>query len=61
MIHPHQHIADLAEILPQKGLEQIVISPGSRSAPLIAAFYRVFGDNCISIVDERSAAYFALG
>src|SRR5512145_546520 len=61
MIHPRQHIADLPAILQQKGLEHVVISPGSRSAPLIAAFYRVFGENCLSIADERSAAYYALG
>jgi 2-succinyl-5-enolpyruvyl-6-hydroxy-3-cyclohexene-1-carboxylate synthase len=61
MPHPKQHISDLAEICRLKGIRQIVISPGSRSAPLIQSFYRVFGDDCISIVDERSAAYFALG
>ena len=61
MPHPKQHISDLAEICRLKGIRHIVISPGSRSAPLIQSFYRVFGEDCISIVDERSAAYFALG
>jgi 2-succinyl-5-enolpyruvyl-6-hydroxy-3-cyclohexene-1-carboxylate synthase len=61
MPHPKQHISDLPEICRLKGIRQVVISPGSRSAPLIQSFYRVFGDDCISIVDERSAAYFALG
>lgn len=61
MPHPKQHISDLAEICRLKGIRQVVISPGSRSAPLIQSFFRVFGDHCISIVDERSAAYFALG
>ncbi len=61
MPHPKQHISDLAEICRLKGIRHIVISPGSRSAPLIQAFYRVFGNDCISLVDERSAAYFALG
>jgi 2-succinyl-5-enolpyruvyl-6-hydroxy-3-cyclohexene-1-carboxylate synthase len=61
MPHPKQHISDLAEICRLKGIRQVVISPGSRSAPLIRSFYNVFGQNCISIVDERSAAYFALG
>ncbi len=61
MLHPKQHIADLAEICHRKGIRRIVISPGSRSAPLIRIFYTVFGENCISIADERSAAYFALG
>lgn len=61
MPHPKQHIADLAEICRRKGIAGVVISPGSRSAPLIKAFFEIFGASCISIVDERSAAYFALG
>jgi 2-succinyl-5-enolpyruvyl-6-hydroxy-3-cyclohexene-1-carboxylate synthase len=61
MPHPKQHITDLAEICYRKGIRSVVISPGSRSAPLINAFYSVFKEKCISIVDERSAAYFALG
>jgi 2-succinyl-5-enolpyruvyl-6-hydroxy-3-cyclohexene-1-carboxylate synthase len=61
MLHPKQHITDLSEICCKRGIKYIVISPGSRNAPLIEAFYSSFGDRCISIVDERSAAYFALG
>jgi 2-succinyl-5-enolpyruvyl-6-hydroxy-3-cyclohexene-1-carboxylate synthase len=61
MLHPKQHITDLAEICYRKGIEHIVISPGSRNAPLIAAFVKRFGDQCISLVDERSAGYFSLG
>ena len=61
MPHPRQHIPDLARILKIRKVEKIVISPGSRSAPLIRAFVEAFGNDCISIVDERSAAYFALG
>lgn len=61
MLHPRQHITDLAEILKRRHIEHVVISPGSRSAPLIKAFTSLFGDGCFSIVDERSAAYFALG
>ncbi len=60
-MHQRQHIANLPAILKEKGVEKIIVSPGSRNAPLIQAFYSVFGNNCISIVDERSAAYFALG
>jgi len=61
MLHPKQHITDLAILCKKKGIRRAVISPGSRSAPLIKAFYEVLGEDCISIVDERSAAYFALG
>ena len=61
MIHSLQHITDLAEILYLHGVRDVVISPGSRNAPLIQTFYKRFGESCTSIVDERSAAYFALG
>lgn len=61
MIHSLQHITDLAEIFYLHGVRDVVISPGSRNAPLIRAFYKRFGEGCTSIVDERSAAYFALG
>lgn len=61
MLHRFQHIADLSEICHFQGIRHIVISPGSRNAPLIDTFYNRFKDSCYSIVDERSAGYFALG
>lgn len=61
MSHPLQHIPDLAEILYLQGVRDVVISPGSRNAPLLKAFFKRFGEGCRSLVDERSAAYFALG
>ncbi|QQS51843.1 MAG: 2-succinyl-5-enolpyruvyl-6-hydroxy-3-cyclohexene-1-carboxylic-acid synthase [Bacteroidota bacterium] len=60
-MNPKQHIAVLPLILKRLGVEQVVISPGSRNAPLIQVFVKLFGNNCFSIVDERSAGYFALG
>ena len=60
-MHTRQHIADLPVILHRKGVEHVIISPGSRNAPLINSFFREFGNACISIVDERSAAYAGLG
>lgn len=44
-----------------KGIENIVISPGSRNAPLTIGFTEDPFFKCFSIVDERSAAFFALG
>lgn len=55
------HIQHLAEICAQKGMKQVVLSPGSRCAPLVIAFNRHPDLECFSIVDERSAAFFALG
>jgi len=43
------------------GIKNIVISPGSRNAPLILSFTEDSFFSCYSIVDERSAAFFALG
>ncbi len=44
-----------------RGIANIVISPGSRNAPLTLGFTSDSFFNCFSIVDERSAAFFALG
>ena len=54
-------IRNLAEICEKQGIRYAVISPGSRNAPLTAAFLAQKAIDCISIVDERSAAFFALG
>jgi 2-succinyl-5-enolpyruvyl-6-hydroxy-3-cyclohexene-1-carboxylate synthase len=42
-------------------VERVVISPGSRNAPLIIEFNAFDNIKKYSIVDERSAAFFALG
>ena len=54
-------IQDLVSILSQKGLEHVVISPGSRHAPLSISFFHHPKIDCHVIPDERSAGYFALG
>jgi 2-succinyl-5-enolpyruvyl-6-hydroxy-3-cyclohexene-1-carboxylate synthase len=51
----------LAEIFVKKGLKHIIISPGSRNAPVILSFASNPNISAFSIVDERSAAFFALG
>jgi 2-succinyl-5-enolpyruvyl-6-hydroxy-3-cyclohexene-1-carboxylate synthase len=61
MISTKKHIHQLAALLLKKGITDIVISPGSRNAPMIHTFHGVAGFNCRNIVDERSAAYFAFG
>ncbi len=45
----------------KKGVQNIVISPGSRNAPLTIGFTEDSYFKCFSIVDERCAAFFALG
>lgn len=61
MITDKKHIQQLASLLLQKGITDIVISPGSRNAPMINQFFGHSGFSCINVVDERSAAYLALG
>ncbi len=51
----------LVETLSRLGLKHAVISPGSRSAPLTFAFARHPRIEAIPVLDERSAAFFALG
>ena len=51
----------LVETLVRSGVTQVVISPGSRSAPLTLALARHRGIESIPVLDERSAGFFALG
>lgn len=60
--HPKKELAQLviASCIINE-IEHIVISPGSRNAPLIIGFNASGKIKIESVVDERSAAFFALG
>ena len=51
----------IVDLLQQKEIKDVVITPGSRNAPLTIGFTENFFFNSHSIVDERSAGFFALG
>lgn len=51
----------LTHLLKEYGIFNIVISPGSRNAPLAIHFSETDELNCYSIVDERSAGFVGLG
>ncbi|MFM7191178.1 MAG: 2-succinyl-5-enolpyruvyl-6-hydroxy-3-cyclohexene-1-carboxylic-acid synthase, partial [Microcystaceae cyanobacterium] len=51
----------LAETLARLGLETAVLCPGSRSSPLTLALAQHPRIHTLAILDERSAAFFALG
>lgn len=57
----HEPCNMLAEIMVAKGVKHAVISPGSRNAPLIVALARTDAVKKYVVVDERSAAFVALG
>ena len=43
------------------GIQRIVLSPGSRNAPLLLGFSQDPFFTCVQVVDERSAGFIALG
>ena len=57
-IEPFQQLAKLCL---DRGIENVIICPGSRNAALTIAFTSQKGLKCYSISDERSAAYIAVG
>ena len=61
MTSDKKSISLLADIFVKSGLNDIVISPGSRNAPIILSFANRKEINAFSIIDERSAAFFAVG
>jgi 2-succinyl-5-enolpyruvyl-6-hydroxy-3-cyclohexene-1-carboxylate synthase len=62
MIYPKIPLAQsIIAICLAKGITTIIISPGSRNAPLTIGFVNNPAFQCYSIADERCAAFFALG
>lgn len=51
----------LVETLVRRGVTHAVVSPGSRSTPLTMALVQNAGIEAVPVLDERSAAFFALG
>lgn len=61
MYSSKKNIQQLVALMLGHGVTNVVLSPGSRNAPLIHTFTRHPDFTCYTIVDERSASYFALG
>ncbi len=55
------HAQQIVLLFKKRGIRNIIISPGSRNAPLTIGFTTDNYFKCYSIVDERCAAHFALG
>ena len=54
-------LLNLARLMKTRGIQHLVVSPGSRNAPVVSIFCNDPFFECSVIVDERSAAFFALG
>ena len=62
MIYPKILLAQaVIQLFKAKQIKHIIISPGSRNAPLTIGFSNDNYFTCYSIVDERCAAFFAMG
>lgn len=57
----HEMCRALAELSVAHGVRYAVLSPGSRNAPLLVAFARETGIKHYVVIDERVAAFMALG
>ena len=61
MYSDKKSVLQLTALLKAHGITRVVLSPGSRNAPLIHSFAGDSDFTCYSVVDERSAGFFALG
>ncbi len=60
-ISESKRVQAIVEVLALHHVKHIVFSPGSRNAPLVISLTIDKRFECISIVDERSAGFYALG
>jgi 2-succinyl-5-enolpyruvyl-6-hydroxy-3-cyclohexene-1-carboxylate synthase len=56
-----QAVFNIAEICARHGIQQVILSPGSRCAPLTLAFSRHPRLQVRTVTDERAAAFLGLG
>lgn len=61
MYSEKRSVLQLVALLKAHGITEVVLTPGSRNAPLIHSLATDKDFTCYSIVDERSAGFFALG
>lgn len=61
MLAAHKNVRILISLLKQYGIRHLVLSPGSRNMSIAKSVEDDPFFICYSVVDERSAAYFAVG
>ena len=61
MYSEKKNVLQLLALLKAYGIDKIVLSPGNRNVPIVHSIEMDPYFTCYSVVDERSAAFFALG
>ena len=61
MYSDKRNVLQLISLMKAHGIHRVVLSPGSRNAPIIHSLATDPSFTCYSVVDERSAGFFALG
>lgn len=61
MVNNHENIDIVVKLLKQNHIRKIVISPGGTNIPFVRAVQDDSDFECFSVVDERSAIYYAIG
>ena len=61
MISDKKNILQLVALLHEHGVEDVVLCPGSRNAPIVHTLVESGLFHCHPLTDERSAGFFALG
>ncbi|MBK5722783.1 2-succinyl-5-enolpyruvyl-6-hydroxy-3-cyclohexene-1-carboxylic-acid synthase [Dysgonomonas sp. Marseille-P4677] len=61
MFSVKKNVLQTVALLKEYGIRHIVVSPGSRNAPLMQTFSQDTSFECHVVVDERNAAFYALG
>lgn len=61
MYSDKKNILQLAALLIEHGVQNLVLCPGSRNTPLIQTLANHPSFTCYPVTDERSAGYFAIG
>lgn len=61
MLSDKENILQLVALMKAHGIEDVVLCPGSRNAPIVHTISQLSEFRCHAITDERSAGFFATG
>lgn len=61
MFSTKRHVLQLVSLLYKAGIRDFILCPGSRNIPLVQTIASVGTFHCLSVTDERSAGFYAIG